>query len=373
MTRLHGAHLNAEKMMAMAQNAVYWPNMMKQCEMFAKKCTACEELKTTQRREPLLPTDVPQIAWTLLGSDVFFIGRKTYLLYVDYYSKWPVVRELRDNSARSLINTTQQIFGEYGLPKKIISDAGTNYTSREFQDFCSANNIEHKTSSSYHHSGNGQAERVIAVIKQIFKKCEITGENPYLALLYLRTTPISRNLPSPARIMGRRLRTLLPNADFDNIDDYLKDRFRERQRIMKQQHDSHRGVRQLPQRNIGERVMVQARDGGPWTQGRVAGNRGSEHGNRSYDIDISQTGRQVVRNNQHIRHSLLEEYPRLQHSFVSLGTRVEGIPQRAQSQHQTEIHSNKPSKSENIAKPATLRRSSRISKPPQRLGFGTDS
>ena len=375
MSRLHGAHQNAEKMTALAKHSVYWPNMTKQCEMYVKKCIACEESKNTQRKEPLLPTDVPQMAWTLLGSDVYFIGRKTYLIFVDYYSKWPVIRELRDNSARSLVNTTQQIFGEYGLPKKIISDAGTNYTSREFQEFCVRNNIEHKTSSSYHHSANGQAERVIAVIKQIFKKCEKTGENPYIALLYLRVTPISRDLPSPARLMGRKLRTLLPEADFENIDDYLKERFRERQRIMKEQHDKHRGARSLPQRNIGDKVMVQAQHGGPWTQGQITGNRGSEHGNRSYEIDISQTGRKVVRNNQHIRHSLLERYPRLQHSFVSLsnGTWVEKIPPKvpqAHSQQQAAKISDKPSSSENVAKPETiLRRSGRISKPVQRLGY----
>ena len=35
-----------------------------------------------------------------------------------------------------LVWTTKMIFAEYGLPKKIISDAGTNIASKTFRQFC---------------------------------------------------------------------------------------------------------------------------------------------------------------------------------------------------------------------------------------------
>lgn len=44
----------------------------------------------------------------------------------------------------------------YGVPKKIVSDRGTSYTSRKFAEFCDQNEIEHKLTSVQHPQSNGQ-------------------------------------------------------------------------------------------------------------------------------------------------------------------------------------------------------------------------
>ena len=46
----------------------------------------------------------------------------------------------------------------FRLPKKIISDAGGNFISDKFRQFCKSMNIEQVTSSSYHHQSNSQVE-----------------------------------------------------------------------------------------------------------------------------------------------------------------------------------------------------------------------
>ena len=45
-----------------------------------------------------------------------------------------------------------------GLPHTIVSDNGTNFTSKHVANFCSKYRITHRFSTSYNPQGKGQAE-----------------------------------------------------------------------------------------------------------------------------------------------------------------------------------------------------------------------
>ena len=49
---------------------------------------------------------------------MFTLHNKNYLCIVDYHSKFPVIQEMEDLSADSLILTCNIIFAEYRLPNK---------------------------------------------------------------------------------------------------------------------------------------------------------------------------------------------------------------------------------------------------------------
>ena len=46
-------------------------------------------------------------------------------------------------------------FVEFGLTRKIISNAGINFTSEMIKQFCRQLNIQQSRMSSYHHQSNG--------------------------------------------------------------------------------------------------------------------------------------------------------------------------------------------------------------------------
>ena len=120
---------------------------------------------STKPSNPLIPHKILTSAWYTLGADVFYLDKLIYLCVVDYYSKFPVVCELKDNSADTLIDALEDIFCEYGRCQEIISDAGSNFVSEQFQRFCSKIDIKDVTTSSYNHSSNGQVENSIKLIK----------------------------------------------------------------------------------------------------------------------------------------------------------------------------------------------------------------
>ena len=68
-------------------------------------------------------------------------------------------------SAKNLTNAVKIIFAKYGIPQKIMSDAGTDFVSDRFQKFCRAINIEQAILSVYHHQSSGQVKACIKFIK----------------------------------------------------------------------------------------------------------------------------------------------------------------------------------------------------------------
>lgn len=47
----------------------------------------------------------------------------------------------------------------FGLPKRIITDRGTAFTSKAFEEYCDVNNIQHIKTAVRTPRANGQVER----------------------------------------------------------------------------------------------------------------------------------------------------------------------------------------------------------------------
>ena len=90
-----------------------------------------------------------------------------------------------------------------------MSDAGTNFVSDRFHQFCKSINVEQAASSSYHHQSNGKVEACIKFIK-----CANAGRDVNMALLQIHTTPLGQGLPSPVTlIFGRPVHSIMPVGD----------------------------------------------------------------------------------------------------------------------------------------------------------------
>ena len=99
----------------------------------------------------------------------------------------------------------------YGIPKRVVSDNGPQYTSSEFQNFSNKYEFEHVTSSPRYPQSNGKAESAVKTAKRIMEKALDAKSDPYLAILEYRNTPSDGMSTSPAqRLLGRRTRTTIP-------------------------------------------------------------------------------------------------------------------------------------------------------------------
>ncbi|VUZ38694.1 unnamed protein product [Hymenolepis diminuta] len=167
--------------------------------------------KNSIRQDPAL---CPQSETPWTGLHVDFVGPVssiTYLVVVDSYSKWTEVVPLTVATSGTTIGVLDRIFSTHGLPKTLISDNGTQFTSVDFKEFCEQRSIEHIRISPYHPQLNGQAERFVDTLKRCLQKAKgerTMDEVLQNFLLGYRSTPHPAiGEKSPAKVlMGRKLR-----------------------------------------------------------------------------------------------------------------------------------------------------------------------
>lgn len=219
LNKIHEGHMGIEKCRRRGRSVLYWPNMNRDIEDKVSACAVCQKYRNQQQKEPLLMHDVPNTPWIKVGADLFKLEGKDYLLVVDYMSSYPEIALLAANTtSRSVITHMKSIGARHGIPRTLVTDNGPQFASEEFKVFTSTYGIEHKFSSPYHPKANGQAEKGVGIVKNLLRKSLETKEDPYLALLAYRSTPLDCG-KSPAELcMNRQLRTTLPDAAERKVD-----------------------------------------------------------------------------------------------------------------------------------------------------------
>ena len=102
----------------------------------------------------------------------------------------------------SVIKTLKEIFMTVGIPKCIVLDCCTQFTSEEFKNFIKDWQIDHRITLPTNAQSNGQAERFVQTVKNSLTKAMEGGEDLHLAILSYITTPLNHSLPSPAELLN---------------------------------------------------------------------------------------------------------------------------------------------------------------------------
>ena len=111
-------------------------------------------------------------------------------------------------SSSNIVRAMEEIFGRLGVVDTIVSDNGTQFTSKLFEKMCLLNNIQHIKTAPYHPASNGQCEKTVDTVKRTLKKLTPDGKNlsahiPVFLQVFLSTpNPITRK--SPFELMFNR-------------------------------------------------------------------------------------------------------------------------------------------------------------------------
>ena len=144
--QLHTNQMGIEKTKLLACESVYWADINVDTEKHIRNCVQMQ----------------PKGKIIHYGTNVFHFNKKTYLCIVDYHSKFPMAKRLEGLSAENLITAVKVIFTEYGIPCKVMSDAGTNFVSDKFQTFCNSINIEQLVSAAITTKVMGRSKLVLS-------------------------------------------------------------------------------------------------------------------------------------------------------------------------------------------------------------------
>jgi transposase InsO family protein len=277
LNQIHTGHQGLNKCRHRARQSVWWPGISKELQEIIENCRICRE-SCKQRAEPMIPSAFPSLPWQKVGMDLFEFQKTTYLLVVDYYSRFIEIAKLSRLTTEEVVLHCKSIFARHGIPEEIISDNGPQFISESFSEFSRKYHFRHITSSPYHPISNGEAERAVGTIKSLLKK----AEDPYLAILAYRVTPLPNGYSPSQLLMGRILRSTVPSSREirkPSIPDSKSLIAREKQLREKQKRnfDRRHGVRELPVLTEGDLVWLSDR--------KERGTVGEQIGPRSYEVE----------------------------------------------------------------------------------------
>src|SRR6266540_772146 len=134
-------------------------------------------------------------------------GGYTHLFVaIDKFTKWIEANPVATITASKAKEFFQDIVVRFGVPNRIITDNGTQFTGSEFKDWCKELSIKICYTSVAHPQSNGQVERTNGMVLQGVKSRVFDRLKPYTAkwarelpsvLWALRTSPSRATGESP--------------------------------------------------------------------------------------------------------------------------------------------------------------------------------
>ena len=243
--RAHSSHLGTESCLRRACECIYWPGMSAEIKQYISACEICRELDTTsQPNEPLISHEVLSCPWERVGTDIFFLDGKEYLITIDYGRNFWEADRLLDSNASTVILELKSHYARHGIPDQVMSNNGPQFVSTEFATFAKTWEFDFDLKTA----------------KRLLRKSISAGMDPYLAFLDCRNTPTQAMTTSPAqRLMGRRTKTLIPTTQNflmpkTNPPRVEKSQLKERQQVQAKYYN--RTTKELPTLSRGDVVRM---------------------------------------------------------------------------------------------------------------------
>ncbi|KAM7284976.1 uncharacterized protein ISCGN_031970 [Ixodes scapularis] len=209
---LHETHQGSSAMKSVARSLFWWPGLDRDIERLSANCDNCIMNLPMPTAAPPVPWPKTLEKWSRLHIDSAGpLAGKMILVVVDSHSKWIEAVPTKHATTASTISCLRNIFSHFGVPRTIVSENGTQFTSQEFATFVKKNHITHLRTAPFHPQSNGAAERAVRTVKDGLRKMKegILEDKLSRLLFNYRRTP-QRTGKSPSEMLLRyRIRSRL--------------------------------------------------------------------------------------------------------------------------------------------------------------------
>ncbi|WVZ70510.1 hypothetical protein U9M48_019171, partial [Paspalum notatum var. saurae] len=221
----YSIHPGSTKMYYDLKERFWWYGMKRAVAEYVVVCDTCQRVKAEYQRPTgmLQPLKIPEWKWEEISMD-FIVGLPR--TQKGYNSIWVVVDRLTKVAHFIPVNTTylgarlaelyiSRIVCLHGVPKRIISDRDSQFTSRFWEQLHDSLDTKLRFSTPCHPQTDGQTERTNQILEDMLRDCAIQyGTSwdkslPYAEFSYNNSYQASLKKSPFEALYGRRCRTPL--------------------------------------------------------------------------------------------------------------------------------------------------------------------
>jgi hypothetical protein len=147
LTEIHGgecgSHSSSRTLVDKAfRHGFYWPTSLQDVAEMVKSCKACQFHAKQIHTGSGSANDSTLLAIRRMGVDILgpfprVVGGYRFLFVaIDKFTKWPEATPMVSITQGAAVAFLKSIVCRFGVPSRIITDNGTQFTSRLFQEYC---------------------------------------------------------------------------------------------------------------------------------------------------------------------------------------------------------------------------------------------
>jgi hypothetical protein len=194
-------HAGTEKTTELIKRELYWHGMDREIKDYVTSCDLCQRNKPSQQLPMglLKPLEIPKQAWDTITMD--FItqlprtksGYDSIAVVVDKLSKMVHLIPTHTNvtAPQFAMQFIKEIVRLHGVPRHIISDRDSKFTSHFWRHLMKCLGVELRLSTSFHPQTDGQTERANRTLETILRNFVNQRNNNWDE--FLATTEIAIN------------------------------------------------------------------------------------------------------------------------------------------------------------------------------------
>jgi ribonuclease HI len=171
----YGGHLGIKKTYRKLSR-FWWPHMHRQIEEYVT-CDSCQRYKEPKGLPPGYMHNIPvsrvfqHLHLDMIGPVGATQQGNAYIITAtDAYTKWAIARPVKNIKTSEVLRfLNDYVLAIHGAPEVIITDRGSQFTSKEWKDVMDECKLKHNLTCAYHPQANGIDERVNGTIVRILR------------------------------------------------------------------------------------------------------------------------------------------------------------------------------------------------------------
>ena len=243
-TGMTGGHLGRQKTEEQVQRRAYWPKWRSDVSLELKKCVECAQYHRSKppRQTPLHPFNAGEpfevIAIDVTGRHPKSLLGNEYIITVScLFSRWAEAFPVRNHTAPTVAKVlVEQVFCRFGVPKRVLTDLGSEFQSQLFQEMCKKFEIDQVRTTAYQPRTNGQVERFHRTLNSMLGKTVTCHQRdwdirlPFVMAAYRASRHDSTKYTPNMLVLGRENRAPADlvmgpvkgeEEHYDSYDDYV--------------------------------------------------------------------------------------------------------------------------------------------------------